>query len=551
MKHTKNSFAALALAAVMTTGMLAGCGAGSEPENTSAPADNGEAVSTETTEAASATESNAVDTEPAEKKVLHAGSSAGMFGASNLDPACDWNGWYLSFAGVAETLFKLDDAYDAIPTLVDSYDEPADGVTWVLHLRDDVYFSNGEKMTAQSVVDCFERTLGSNNRADSTLVVESMSADGQDLTMVTPDPDPTFLYSLCDPLLTVYYVGDSEDYENASHCTGPFVVDQFTPEVEMVLLANEKYWGGDVKIDEAHLMTFGDDDAMVMAMQNGELDICDGTASAVLVCNETTGYNVLSIDTSRAEKIIFNFNKSDFAKDPAIREAIAWSVDRNGYEQISNGVKKANWGIYPTSLTYGDNSKLDIHITEQNLDNAAKVLDDAGYTDTDNDGIREMNGKPISLVMATSGSDRSDFCDVLASDLRSIGIEMRTENYQNLDSFETYNGVVWDMSLSGKYMTPTGNGSYFFDQDVVTNGSANYGGYSNPALDELNEKLHQTFGEEERNKLIFEMEQMLLDDNSFIVYCNGTNTYITSARVSGYKPCPSNYYYLDANVDLD
>lgn len=486
-----------------------------------------------------------------EKKVLHAGSSAGMFGATNLDPAVDWNGWFLSFAGIAETLFKLDDAYNAVPTLVESYEEPTDGVTWVFHLRDDVYFSNGEKMTAQSVVDCFERTLGINNRSESTINVASMSADGQDLTIVTPFEDPTFIYSLCDPLLTVYYVGESEDYENASHCTGPFVIDQFTPEVEMVLTKNENYWGGDVKIDEAHLITFGDDDAMVMAMQNGELDICDGTSSAVLVCNESTGYNVLSIDTSRAEKIMFNFKDSDFANDGAIREAIAWSVDREGYETISNGTKRANWGIYPATLTYGDNSKLDIHIKEQDLGKAAEVLDDAGYVDTDGDGIREMNGTPISLVMAVTDNASTDFCDVLTSDLRSVGIEMRTESYLNLDSFETYNGVNWDMSLSGKYMTPTGNASYFFDQDVVTDGSANYGGYSNPEIDKLADELHKTFGDEKRNELVFKMEQILLDDNSFIVYCNGTNTYITSDRVSGYKPCPSNYYYLDANVDLD
>lgn len=525
----------------VTACLLSGC-SGNTATGTSATAP-------ETTEGS---EKETSATEMAgEKKVLHAGSSAGMFGATNLDPAVDWNGWFLSFAGIAETLFKLDDAYKAVPTLVESYEEPTDGVTWVFHLRDDVYFSNGEKMTAQSVVDCFERTLGINSRSESTLNVASMSADGQDLTLVTPFEDPTFIYSLCDPLLTVYYVGESEDYENASHCTGPFVIDQFTPEVEMVLTKNENYWGGDVKIDEAHLITFGDDDAMVMAMQNGELDICDGTSSAVLVCNESTGYNVLSIDTSRAEKIMFNYNDSDFANDGAIREAIAWSVDREGYETISNGTKRANWGIYPATLTYGDNSKLDIHIKEQDLEKAAEVLDDAGYVDTDGDGIREMNGTPISLVMAVTDNASTDFCDVLTSDLRSVGIEMRTESYLNLDSFETYNGVNWDMSLSGKYMTPTGNASYFFDQDVVTDGSANYGGYSNPEIDKMADELHKTFGDEKRNELVFKMEQILLDDNSFIVYCNGTNTYITSDRVSGYKPCPSNYYYLDANVDLD
>jgi peptide/nickel transport system substrate-binding protein len=46
------------------------------------------------------------------------------------------------------------------------------------------------------------------------------------------------------------------------------------------------------------------------------------------------------------------------------------------------------------------------------------------------------------------------------------------------------------------------------------------------------------------------MEQMLLDDNSFIVYCNGTNTYITDSAVKGYEPNPSNYYFMDAKMDL-
>ena len=340
-----------------------------------------------TTESTDSAASDASD-----KKVLYAGSSAGMFGATNLDPAVDWNGWFLSFAGVTETLFKLDDAYNAVPVLVEDVEEPEDGVTWVFTLRHDVNFSNGEKMTAQSVVDCFERTLKENERGETTLQVKSMKADGQELTIVTPEPDPSFLYNLCDPLMSVYYVGKDEDYAKESHCTGPFVVTKFTQETEMVLKANEDYWGGDVKLDEAHLLTFADDDAMVLAMQNGELDICDGTANSVKVCNEDAGFHVLSSPTSRAEKIIFNFAGSDFAKDDAIREAIAWSIDREGYEKISGGTKLANWGIYPKTMTYGDNSKLDIHIKKQDLDAAAKVLDDAGYKDTDNDGIREMNG---------------------------------------------------------------------------------------------------------------------------------------------------------------
>lgn len=531
MKHVFNKrVLALLMALVLAVGLLAACGNSNQAQEAEGSAEPAAAESG--------------------KKVLYAGS-LGNFGATNLDPAEDWNGWYLSFYGVAETLFKQSNSYDAVPWLVESFEEPEDGVTWKLKLRDDVYFSNGEKMTAQSVVDCFTRTLAENARGADTLNVTEMTADGQVLTMVTPVADPTFLYSLTDPLLTVYYVADGEDYDNNSYCTGPFVVKSFTRETECVVVKNENYWGGDVKIDEAHLLSFSDEDAMVMAMQNGELNHIDGTSAALLVCNEETGFHVQSAATSRAEKFVFNHKDSEFARDPAIREAIALSVDRDGYAKASNGTKIANYGIYPATLTYGDNSKLDIHITGQDLEKAAKVLDDAGYKDTDNDGIREMNGKPISLTLVTTTNmGINDFADVLASDLKSIGVELKTQTYENLDSFETFAGVTWDFCIEGKYMTPTGDASYFFDQDVVTNGSCNYGGYSNPELDKLAAQLHETFGDDERNELVFQMEQMLLDDNSFIVYCNGTNTYITDSSVTGYEPNPSNYYFMDANMDL-
>lgn len=485
-------------------------------------------------------------------KVLHAGSNA-MYGASNMDPADDWNGWYMEFFGITQTLFQLDDAYDAVPTLVKEYEEPEDGVTWVFELRDDVVFHNGEKMTAQSVVDCFERTFDTTDRAAETLAVESMEADGQTLTIVTPDPDPTFLYSLCDPLFCVYYVGDDvEDYDECSYGTGPFMLEEFTPDVECIVVKNPDYYDGVAKLDKVILESYADEDAMIMAMQNGELDLIDGTSAALLTCNEDAGFEVQSASTSRAEKIVFNFAESDYAKDQAIREAIAWSIDREGYQEICNNTKMANWGIYPKTLTYGDNSKLDIKIKKQDLDAAAKVLDDAGYKDTNNDGIREINGKPIKLKLITTSNydDYKNFIDVLASDLKTVGIELSSELYENLGDKATFDGVDWDMYIEGKYMTPTGNGSYFFDQDVVTGGSMNQGGYSNPELDKLAEKLHSTFDEDERNDLIFEMEQMLLDDCSFIVYANGTNTYINSKRLTGYKPCPSNYYYLTEKMDL-
>lgn len=89
------------------------------------------------------------------EKTLTAGTAAGYFSATDLDPANEWNGWYMSFFGMTETLFRLDENFVAQPWLVEKA-ENIDDQTWKLTLKDNVNFSNGEKMTADAVKKCFE-----------------------------------------------------------------------------------------------------------------------------------------------------------------------------------------------------------------------------------------------------------------------------------------------------------------------------------------------------------------------------------------------------------
>lgn len=497
--------------------------------------------------------SSAAETESAGEdleNVIVAGSSAGFFSATNLDPAEDWNGWYISFYGAGETLFRLDESYTANPWLVESY-ENVDERTWVFTLRDDVFFSNGEQMTGDAVAACFERTYEINARASETLPIESITADGQELTIVTSSADPAITSDLCDPLLTVYYVGEDEDYDTFTSCTGPFVVDSFTLNEEIVVVKNENYWGGTVNTDKAYLEIFDDSDALNMALQNGEVDIIvSAGANALRLFADDDNYQILSASTSRGNFIDFNY-ESSYGQDDVLREVIARAIDREGYaEVICSGASNANYGIYPDTMSFGDNEQLDIRITAQDLKGAEALLDEAGYTDTDGDGIREIDGEPISMTVVTISTTDAfvSLCDDLASALKSIGIELNIQLYEKLESREDYEGVTWDLCIENKSMSATGNASYFFDSTVVTGASGNYGGYSNPELDSLAAALKSAYDTDERNALVFEMEQMLLDDNSFIVFANQNFTCVTNNTISGFTVQPSEYYFLDAAI---
>ena len=104
----------------------------------------------------------------------------------------------MSIYGISENLYRLDENIEPQPWIAESVETP-DENTWVFTIRDGVTFSNGKTVDAKAVKACFERTYEKNERADSTLKIKSMEADGMKFTIVTPEPNPTLLNDLCDP----------------------------------------------------------------------------------------------------------------------------------------------------------------------------------------------------------------------------------------------------------------------------------------------------------------------------------------------------------------
>lgn len=135
----------------------------------------------------SSTAANDAAATPATKE-LHAGSTT-YFYAESMDPAADWDSWYLCYYGIAETLFKVSDDLTAEPWLAESI-EGDDGQHWTLKIREGVTFSNGEPVDAAAVKAAWERTYTENSRGAETLAIDEMTADGQTLSLVTSEKVP-------------------------------------------------------------------------------------------------------------------------------------------------------------------------------------------------------------------------------------------------------------------------------------------------------------------------------------------------------------------------
>lgn len=494
-------------------------------------------------------------TDNGDENVLYAGSTA-YFYAETPDPANNWDGWELQYYGVTENLVRLTDDFSVEPWLAAEVVN-VDEVTWEITLRDDIKFSNGKPVTAGSVKACFERTLELNPRAHETLPIASIEADGQTLTIVTEHAVPAFENCLADPIFSVYYTGDDVDYATETPCTGPYKIEEFTgdPDYTATLVPNEYYWDGTPKLDRIVVKTYFDEDSMALAMQNGELDVLAmPAASTYLTLDDEVNFFKYAQTSTRADFVRFNMNHPVVA-NPAVREAVSWCIDREAYaEVICGGTEVPSYGVYSAQLPYGGWDNLNVTVDSCDVDKAAQVLDEAGIIDTDGDGIRELNGEPvvITLYNCTNYERFIRLADDLQSKLASIGVQLDIVEVDYwLQDSETYAADDPDMTIDSFGMAPTGDASYFANTSFVTGGSSNFGGYSNPEVDELVSVLNTTFDENERAQVIDQISQLVLDDNAYIFFSNSTTNYLAAAGVSGFAVAPSEYYFITVDTTIE
>lgn len=483
-------------------------------------------------------------------KRLTAGATTGFFGAESLDPGYNWDGWIMSIYGISENLFRLNNNFEAEPWLCESY-ENTDELTWVLQLRDDVLFSNGNKMTAESVIKCFERTAAQNSRLAETVYIDSMEADGQTLTIKTSKPEPTLLNDLCDPLMAVYDSESEIDPELGASCTGPFVATAFEAMAEVQMKKNENYWGGEPKLDTVDLKIVDDQDALNMALQNGEIDlVAQMPAAGTSLFADDDNYVMDSVTSTRTSFLMYNLNTLAL-QDVNIRNALSMAIDREAFaEVVFNGFAEPSYGVFSPALAYGGTDGLELAVSAFDPEGAAALLKEAGYEDTDGNGIVDKDGQDLSLNFVTYSYNTEflQFADMYQAQLAEIGVDLQIQTYDVLDS--TMEAGEFDIAGLNYAMAPTGNEGYFPNMVFVPGASNNYNGYDNAKVNENVEKLSTTYDKEERVNLMKEMNQEILNDGAYAFFANQKLICVYNKKVTGFEINPTEYYLITNTIDI-
>ncbi|PUA36758.1 ABC transporter substrate-binding protein [Paenibacillus elgii] len=470
------------------------------------------------------------------------------FKSGSLDPH---NGAIPLRMGVTETLVRMDEKLEVKPWLAVKW-TAKDERTWVFTIRDSVTFQDGTKLDAAAVKASFERGIAASKSLASALKIASMEASGQELTVVTTEPSPSFPSELVNPSAAVISVEaekklGKDAFNLAPVGTGPFQVKQFKPNIEIALERYEDYWDGKAKLNEVTVKFNEDANVRVLALQSGEADIAYHIpAESVGSLEKDSRLRVESVAGLRVHFLLYN-QKKPLMQDFKVRKAIDLLLNRESIaKDVMLGHAVPANGPFNSSLPFGSKDP----VQKPDPAGAKKLLEEAGFQ-AGADGKLAKDGQPLTLELITykGRPELPLIAQLLQSDAAAAGVTMNIKTVENVDTYLREN-KDWDLATYSNSTAPRGDGGFFLNSAFMPGGALNAAGLDSPDLKDVIGRLNAAGDIGKRVQLTQEAVGVIKRElpQSYAVYPNivvGVNK-----RVSNWKSGAEEYYIVTNQMDV-
>lgn len=349
-----------------------------------------------------------------------------------LDPTQGWG--HGNAPIVQSTLVRYTAELDFENDLATDYSLSDDGLVWTFHIREDAYFTDGVRLTAQDVAFTLETAKTAHGSVDLTYMESAVALDENTVEITLRQPTSIFLNTLASVgIVPEHAYGD--DYGMHPIGSGPYKFVEWKQQEQLIFTANEDYYGGAPAIQDVTVV-FMSEDAALAAVQAGLVDVA--YSSATLGNTEVKGYHVEALKSADNRgftlPMLPDEGKTTESGAPIgnnvtcnleIRQAIAYAIDRDAVAQIAlNGFARP---------AYSENDGMpwnnpDVAI-ETDVEYARALLAENGWADSDGDGIVEKDGvkAEFNCIYPSGDSVRQMVAMAAAQQVAQIGIRITVE----------------------------------------------------------------------------------------------------------------------------
>ncbi len=457
-----------------------------------------------------------------------------------------------------ECLLVVDKDGQLAPGQAESWETSEDGLTWTFHLREGLKWSDGTPLTANDFVYSWKRVCDPMTAAPYAETVLGMvegfdEAIGGDLDAlkVEATDDQTLVVTLSAPCsffgslaafatlspvqqATVEANGDQWAVSAETYVSnGPFYVSEWVPKSYILMSKNPNYWNADaVKLDGIKFNLIEDANAAYSAYQTEEVlfikdvpteEIPSLTGQPDFYVDPIIGTYYLSVNT---QKEPFN--------DARVRKALSLAIDR---EYVANTLMQGTYSPASNFMGPGwvdtdgsafiDNANggkpyIDTANHEANLEEAKKLLADAGYPD----------GAGLSFTYSTNDAGyHRVVAEYLQQAWSELGIDVKVDIVEWASFTPMRRNGDYDASRNG-WVGDYDDPSNMLDLLYSTNGN-NDGKFSNPEYDAAMELSRTTLDAKERSDALHKAEDILMEEAGCIPVAYYNDFWLQSDKIVG------------------
>lgn len=463
-----------------------------------------------------------------------------------------------------------------------SWEISEDGLSYTFTIRDDAVWSDGTPITSNDVKFTYEAIINdavaSPRKSDMTLIQSLNVVDDKTFEIVLSQPNCTVwgnTFGSLTPIPAHVFKPDFSDLtDNPFNTTpnvtsGPYIVDEWKPSEYIRLVANPRYYGGEPQIPTIINRVITDTAVQNQALLTGEVDYVFMYPDQLEQLQPQDNFNPFVFELNNTPMLILNWGDSEnpqaaydedgnlieqapnkFFSDVRVRQAIAMGYDKdaimatlgeNGGFRLTGPVTSSfEWAIDPSLEPW-----------PYDPERAAELLDEAGWTDSDGDGIRDKDGVPFSfeIVYSPLVDLYTNIALVAQDQLGQLGIEVKVTSME-------WSAYLSDVLLPQKYdatIVGFGGGSevdgiaynILLSENDIPGSGFNIASYVNPRVDELLKQGRSMAGcsPEERAPIYQEIQRIAKEEVAYDFTVGTNQVHVMNKRVTGYEPGPWNSYW--------
>jgi peptide/nickel transport system substrate-binding protein len=480
-------------------------------------------------------------------------------------------GEYSSHTAFGYISFDRHFEYFAPQETVVSWQKSKDNMMDKIVLRDDLTWSDGKPITAHDIEFTFKLIMS------SQVIVPAVRTGTDELAAVKAYDDHTVVFFHKEPLVTntqnvliipvpkhIYEKSVFEDptlersahhrkYEETPVVGGPYEMVKRIRNQEFILRRREGYYmhkGKQVRdkphFAEIRVKNVEDVNVALVALKKGDLE--EMVLSPEQWIDQTSGDDFYARNTkvTDLEWVEFHFvwnQQTPYFSDKRVRWAMSHAMD---YEELLNtlcyGLYQPSQGAFhPTSWMFPEDGPEPM---KQDLDKARQLLDEAGWTDSDNDGIRDktIGGKKVKFefTLLSNQTDTSDkVCTLMRECLNKIGVVCNVSKTEFTALVEKLQTKKFQASFGG---WGTGTDPDTTSNIFATGENRNYGDFSDPRVDELFEAGKREPDREKRAAIYAEIHTRLWDEQPYTWLYYRNSFYAFNKKLRGYNFSPRGPY---------